>query len=169
MTNSSKTAQALVSMTLKAAEQAPASTDVDKIVTATKPRHRTSAKTGHPQADRAVNAASEAAKKATPAKAAPAKAAPAKAAPAKAAPAKATPAKATPAKKPVKLPTGYTVRWDNGAYDLAKKGEGANAKSAMWIVICKTHGTTTTADSVKAADVLGRRAGRATWCTGCKN
>jgi hypothetical protein len=82
---------------------------------------------------------------------------------------------ATPAKRapktyaPVTLPTGYAVRWDNGSYDLAKKGDGADADGATWLVICKTHGTTTTADNTKAADALGRRAGRAGWCAGCKS
>lgn len=75
------------------------------------------------------------------------------------------PAKVLPT---IALPAGYAVRWDNGAYDLAKRGDGAAEGAANWLVICKAHGTTTTAANVKEGDALGRRAGRATWCTGCQ-
>jgi hypothetical protein len=66
-----------------------------------------------------------------------------------------------------KLPTGYAIRYENGAYNLARKGEGAAEKGANWLVICTAHGTTTPADTAKAGDVLGRKTGRATWCKGC--
>jgi hypothetical protein len=77
--------------------------------------------------------------------------------------------KAPAAKPPVTLPTGYAIRYENGAYNLAKKGEGAAADAPSWLVICTAHGTTTIAEKAKDGDALGRKAGRASWCTGCKS
>lgn len=109
------------------------------------------AKTGNPATDRQANAA---------------KAAKAKAAPK--AKAKATPAPNAPrAKVAPKLPNGYAVRYENGAYDLAKRGEGAAEGGPEWIVICTAHGTTTTAPKAKDGDALGRKTARPGWCKKC--
>lgn len=86
-------------------------------------------------------------------------------------------AKTEPAAKPArtprekvaaKLPKGYAVKYENGAYDLAKKGDGAAANGAAWIVICTAHGTTTTAEKAKDGDALGRKTARGEWCANCK-
>jgi hypothetical protein len=66
-----------------------------------------------------------------------------------------------------KLPTGYAVRWPKGAFNLAKKGDGAAADGPAWIVICTEHGTTTGAATTIEANLLGRKADRAGWCKGC--
>lgn len=85
----------------------------------------------------------------------------------KATPAKAAaPAKATP-KPAVKLPVGFTVKYDNGAYLLAKRGEAAAEGAPKWLVICTAHATTTPAEAAKAGDLLGRKVGRITWCPSC--
>lgn len=77
--------------------------------------------------------------------------------------------RADKAKAPaVMLPAGYAIKYLNGAYNLAKKGEDAAENAAAWIVICTAHGTTTTAGKAKEGDELGRKAGRLTWCEKCQ-
>lgn len=102
-------------------------------------RRRGPAKTGNPVTDRKANAAKTAAKTA--------------------------PAAASPPAP--KLPNGYAVKYLNGAYNLAKKGELAAERGPNWIVICTAHGTTTTAVKAAEGDALGRKAGRITWCKKC--
>ena len=56
-------------------------------------------------------------------------------------------------------------------YDLLKRTDGwrtANPDSPAWLVRCNTHNTTTPATGGKAGDALGTKAGRLTWCKGCK-
>jgi hypothetical protein len=66
------------------------------------------------------------------------------------------------------LVKGYLKRWPHGAYDLYKRAAATEAEgNPQWVIRCTTHGTTTTADDVKAADALGRRSDRPNWCTGC--
>lgn len=68
---------------------------------------------------------------------------------------------------PVKLPAGFAIKYDNGAFKLAKRGEGAASDAPAWLVICTAHGTTTPAAKTKDADALGRKAARGAWCADC--
>jgi hypothetical protein len=145
-------------------------------------------KTGNPVADRvasnerankATRAGVREARKATPAtataevpEATPAKAPAKKVTPAKASPVAAKTTKAAPA-QPAKaekvqpatftLPAGYELKYDNGAYKLAKPHDRANG----WLVICTAHGTTTNAPKAKEGDALGRKTARPSWCKQC--
>jgi hypothetical protein len=65
-------------------------------------------------------------------------------------------------------PEGYSIRWPKPAFDLLKRDDSAPEGSPAWLVRCNAHGTTTEAKDTKAADKLGTKAGRLTWCKGCK-
>lgn len=65
-------------------------------------------------------------------------------------------------------PDGYSIRWPKPAFDLLKRDDSAPEGSPAWLVRCNAHGTTTPAKDTRAADKLGTRAGRLTWCKGCK-
>jgi hypothetical protein len=65
-------------------------------------------------------------------------------------------------------PDGYSIRWPKPAFDLLKRDDSAPEGSPAWLVRCNSHGTTTPAAGTRAADKLGTRAGRLTWCKGCK-
>lgn len=65
-------------------------------------------------------------------------------------------------------PEGYSIRWPKPAFDLLKRDDSAPEDSPAWLVRCNAHGTTTPAKDTRAADKLGTRAGRLTWCKGCK-
>ena len=65
-------------------------------------------------------------------------------------------------------PQGYMIRWPKPAFDLLKRTDQAPEGSPAWLVRCNSHGTTTPAKDTRAADKLGTRAGRLTWCKGCK-
>jgi hypothetical protein len=79
----------------------------------------------------------------------------------------ATPAPAINEVDPGPAEVGYTVRWPHKAYDLLQRDAGT--EGPKWVVRCNVHGTTTSADSVGAADTMGRKAGRAGWCPGCRS
>lgn len=66
-------------------------------------------------------------------------------------------------------PEGYSIRWPKPAFDLLKRDDSAPEGSPAWLVRCNAHGTTTPAKDTKAADKLGTRASRLTWCKGCKS
>lgn len=140
---------------VKAALVAGAADAAEEAVIEKAVQRRGRAKTGNPSTDRKAEAAKAA-------KAAPAKA-PAKKAPAES---KADTRPKSRAMAP-KLPNGYAVRYENGAYNLAKKGDGAAADGPAWIVICTEHGTTTTAAKAKEGDALGRKSARPAWCKKC--
>ena len=65
-------------------------------------------------------------------------------------------------------PEGYEIRWPKPAFDLLKRTDQAPEGSPAWLVRCNLHLTTTQAKDTRAADKLGTRAGRLTWCKGCK-
>jgi len=65
-------------------------------------------------------------------------------------------------------PEGYSIRWPKPAFDLLKRDDSAPEGSPAWLVRCNVHGTTTPAKDTRAADRLGTRAGRLTWCPACK-
>lgn len=65
-------------------------------------------------------------------------------------------------------PEGYSIRWPKPAFDLLKRTAEAPEGSPAWLVRCNSHGTSTPAADTKAADKLGTKAGRLTWCRGCK-
>jgi hypothetical protein len=65
-------------------------------------------------------------------------------------------------------PEGYSIRWPKPAFDLLKRDDSAPEDSPAWLVRCNAHGTTTPAADTRAAEKLGTRAGRLTWCQGCK-
>ena len=65
-------------------------------------------------------------------------------------------------------PQGYEIRWPKPGFDLLKRTAEAPEGSPAWLVRCNTHQATTPAENTKAADKLGTRAGRLTWCKGCK-
>ena len=65
------------------------------------------------------------------------------------------------------VPSGYVLRWERPTYDLLKKTD-ETVEGAAWITACKKHGTVHDAATQGAAEALGRKADRITWCDGCR-